>query len=155
MNYWRMQLHPSEPESSVKHLVKSLGLGYIGLDFADPPGDLSDVSKENIDPLQQDYWDFAHIMNVGDIVLIVAHHFPCALVKVVGEYNYIRNPEQEIGVWFRHFRKIEVLGYYADLVTNPKQWEKTVMTDTISILRNPDTISLTLIKTWLNSLAQG
>jgi hypothetical protein len=148
MTYWRMQLHPSDSAQSVSHTMKSLGLGYIGLDFADPPGDLTDVDRENIPTGQRDYWEFAHTMMEGDLVLVVAHHYPCALVRVSGKYNYIRAPHQELGVWFRHFRRVEVVSYYADFVTNPAKWEQTNMTDTISILRTPSSKSFTLIKRW-------
>lgn len=74
MTYWRMQLHPFQPERAVAHTMKSLGLGYIGLDFSDPPGDLSDVARSDIPAAQRDYWDFAHSMKVGDQVLVIAHH---------------------------------------------------------------------------------
>jgi len=126
-----------------------------GLDFADPPGDLTDVKQQDIDQSQRDYWDFAHIMGVGDIILVVAHHYPCALIKITGQYNYIRAPEAELGVWFRHFRKTDVLGYYADLVTHPAKWEKTKMTDTISILRDPGSASHQLITKWLTKLGHS
>ncbi|HHA2573036.1 MULTISPECIES: hypothetical protein [Gammaproteobacteria] len=154
MTFWRMQLHPSDSTRAVAHTTRSLGLGYVGLDFADPPGDLTDVKQQDIDQSQRDYWDFAHCMDVGDIILVVAHHYPCALARVTGPYNYIRAPEVELGVWFRHFRKIEVLGYYADIVTHPAKWEKTTMTDTISILRDPDGVSHQLISKWLAKLGE-
>jgi len=148
MNYWRMQLHPSDPAHAVAHTIKSIGLGYIGLDFANPPGDLTDVPREAIDKTQRDYWDFAHTMQVGDTVLVVAHHYPCALVEVIGEYNYIRRPKDELGVWFRHLRRVKVLGFYADYITNPAAWEQTTMTDTISVLKSSDGVSYQLIERW-------
>lgn len=148
MNYWRMQLHPDEGARAVAHTVKSLGLGYIGLDFASPPGDLTDVTRDAIEQSQRDYWEFAHTMEVGDYVLVVAHHFPCALAKVTGTYNYIRAPEPELGVWFRHFRRVEIVGFYADLVTNPADWQKTIMTDTISVLNDRNGISYKLVEHW-------
>jgi len=148
MNYWRMQLHPSDPKHAVAHSMKSLGLGYIGLDFATPPGDLTDFAQDQIEQTQRDYWEFAHTMGTGDLVLIIAHHYPCALARVTSEYNYIRNPKTELGVWFRHFRRVEVLSYYADYKTNPAAWEKTTMTDTISILHATDGISYQLIENW-------
>ena len=151
MTYWRMQLHPDDSANAVSHTIKSLGLGYIGLDFRTPPGDLTDVDYKDIPKEQRDYWDFAHKLNLGDYVLIVAHHYPVALVKVASEYNYIRRPEEEIGVWFRHFRKIEIVGYYADFVKNPANWEKNTMTDTISVLNTKTGISFTLIEKWLKS----
>ena len=143
-----MQLHPNSPKKAVAHTIRSLGLGYIGLDFAEPPGDLTDVKAEDIPQSQRDYWDFAHVMEVGDLVLVVAHHYPCALAEVTGPYNYIRDPESELGVWFRHFRGVGRVRYYADLVTNPKNWQQTTMTDTISILRDKDGISYRLINKW-------
>jgi hypothetical protein len=149
MNYWRMQLHPDESTKAVAHTTKCLGLGYIGLDFADPPGDLTDVTPEDIDKTQRDFWEFAHTMQAGDLVLVVAHHYPCALVRVNSPYNYIRSPQNELGVWFRHFRRVEVIGYYADLVTNPNEWEKTIMTDTISVLNDPNGLSYRLMIRWL------
>lgn len=149
MNYWRLQLHPDEGSLAVAHTMKSLGLGYIGIDFANPPGDLTDVTPENIAQPQRDYWDFAHKMQIGDLVLIVAHHYPCALVKISGKYNYIRDPEQEIGVWFRHFRRVKIISYYADFVTNPAVWEKTIMTDAISILTDTKSKSYQLIEQWV------
>lgn len=148
MNYWRMQLHPDDSANAVAHTVRSLGLGYIGLDFANPPGDLTDVDAEDIPQTQRDYWDFAHTMDEGDFVLVVAHHYPCALAQVSGPYNYIRNPEQELGVWFRHFRRVQAVCYYADLITNPNRWQQTTMTDTISILRDTNSLSYKLIESW-------
>lgn len=77
-----MQLHPNDQKRAVANAMKSLGLGYIGLDFANPPGDLTDVTRESLEVGQRDYWDFAHSMQVGDKVLIVAHHYPSALAEV-------------------------------------------------------------------------
>ena len=148
MTYWRMQLHPDDGANAVAHTIKSLGLGYIGLDFAAPPGDLTDVNAGDIPQGQRDYWDFAHTMDRGDFVLVVAHHYPCALVKVTGAYNYIREPQAELGIWFRHFRRVESVGYYADFATNPQNWQQTIMTDTISILRDQDSLSYQLIERW-------
>ena len=152
MSYWRMQLHPSDSARSVSHATRSLGLGYIGLDFAQPPGDLTGVDPASIPQSQRDYADFAHTMKCDDLVLIIAHHYPHALVRVTGNYNYIRNPTEELGVWFRHFRRVEVLAYYADYVTNPKSWEQTKMTDTISILKTKGSKSYRLISSWAAEL---
>ena len=147
-----MQLHPNDSAKAILHSTRSLGLGYIGLDFADPPGDLTDVDSETIPQSQRDYVNFAHTMAVDDLVLVVAHHYPHALVKVKGNYNYIRDPRKELGVWFRHFRRVKVLGYYADYETNPANWMQTTMTDTISVLRDQSGISYTLITEWSNAI---
>lgn len=97
---------------------------------------------------QKDYTDFANRMQIGDKVLIIVHHFPFALVTVAGEYNYIKEPVPEIGVWFRHFRRIVDAKYYYDHKTNAHQWDRLVMTDTISILTDPNSLSYKLINAW-------
>jgi hypothetical protein len=144
-----MQVHPASPQIAVKHTVESLTAGYIGLDFADEVGDLFETEQSVLPDNQRDYWGFAHEMQEGDRVLVIAHHFPVALVRVSGPYNYIRQPATEIGVWFRHFRKIDEARYYADFRTDVRNWAQIRMTDTISPLRNADTLSYRLIEEWL------
>jgi hypothetical protein len=150
MTYWRMQLHPAEPGTAVRHAVESLAAGFIGLDFADEVGDLLRAQQADLPDGQKDYWAFAHEMQEDDYVLIMAHHFPFALARITGDYTYISSAVPEIGVWFRHFRKISDVRYYADHVTNARQWNQIVMTDTISPLRNPDSQSYRLIASWLS-----
>lgn len=143
-----MQLHPSDPERAVAHATRSLGLGYIGLDFRNPPGDLMVVEPESVDSNQRNYLDLAHTMAVDDLVLVMAHHYPHALVRVKGEYNYIREPEEELGVWFRHFRRVEILGYYSDFEKNPENWISITMPATIGVLNTPESESFRLIERW-------
>ncbi|MBK7449103.1 MAG: hypothetical protein IPJ47_06620 [Anaerolineales bacterium] len=81
--------------------------------------DLKTISQETLPENQKNYWACAHEMQIGDHVLLFAHHFPLALVHVAGEYNYIREKAPEIGVWFRHFRKIDDIRYYG--ITSPMQ----------------------------------
>ena len=114
MAYWRMQLHPADPDHAVKYCIESLASGYIGLDFSEDVGDLTHIHQEQLRSSEQDYWLFSHEMRRGDIVLIMAHHFPFALVEVAGGYNYIRRKDKRLGLWFRHFRKIDNARYYAD-----------------------------------------
>ena len=149
MAFWRMQLHPDDASNALKHTAQSLAAGFIGLDFLNPPGDLTDVAATDIEASQRDYWEFAHTMAVGDHVLVIAHHYPYALVRVSGEYNYIRRPVNDIGVWFRHFRAVDDVRYYGDWVTNAGKWERLVMTDTISILHDTTKASFGLIERWL------
>ena len=148
MTFWRMQLHPDEPALSARHAHESLAAGFIGLDFAADIGDLMRAKQADLPATQKDYWGFAHEMAVGDRVLIIAHHFPLALATVAGEYNYIRRPEPEIGVWFRHFRRVNDVRYYADRVTNVATWPQFTMMDTISPLRDPNSASYKLIAGW-------
>jgi hypothetical protein len=148
MTYWRMQLHPDDSGQAVRHSVESLAAGYIGLDFAEDVRDLMSLTQAELPENQRDYWAFAHEMVLGDKVLIMAHHFPFALATVDGEYNYIRLTAPEIGVWFRHFRKVTGVRYYADFKTNALSWQHIVMTDTISPLRDPGSLSYRLIQEW-------
>jgi hypothetical protein len=147
MTFWRMQLHPAEASHSALHAGRSLAAGLIGLDFENDVGDLLRAKKTDLGN-QQNYWAFAHEMKEGDFVLIIAHHFPFALVEVKGGYNYMRETAPEIGVWFRHFRRVERVRYYADFVTNAHNWESIAMTDTISPLRESTSKSYTLIEHW-------
>jgi len=149
MAYGRMQLHPGKSSEAMYYTASSLAHGFIGLDFKNPPGDLTDVAVSDIETTQRDYWDFAHRMSVDDYVLVIVHHFPYELVQVTGNYNYIRNPNNDIGVWFRHFRAIKMIGYYSDRVTNAKSWNQLKMTDTISILKNSSSASYQLIEEWV------
>ena len=155
MAYWRTQLHPAEPGDSIAHCVNSLAAGYIGLDFANEVGDLMETDQSALLPGQKDYWLFAHQMKEDDKVLIVAHHFPFALVTVSGPYNYIRSRAPELGVWFRHFRAVKDVCFYGDLITNAHNWEQTTMTDTISTLRETGSISYQLIESWLARQARS
>lgn len=149
MTYWRMQLHPSESEGAIKHTVESLSVGYIGLDFAVDVPDLMTVQQSELPEGQRHYWAFAHEMNIGDRVLLFTHHFPFALVKISGEYNYIRAAVPELGIWFRHFRAVEDIRYFGDFITDAHAWERITMTATITPLRKTDTESQKLIERWL------
>ncbi len=151
MTYWRMQVHPGDSDKAIKHTVESVSAGYIGLDFITDVHDLLTVTQDMLPENQRNYWAFAHEMEVGDSVLLFAHHFPLALVRVAGPYNYIRAVAPEIGVWFRHFRKIDDVRYYGDFVTDAKKWEAIPMTATITPLRDPQSKSYQLIEEWLAS----
>jgi len=105
MAYWRMQLHPNESEGAIRHTVESLSAGYIGLDSATDVPDLLTIPQTELPENSRNYWSFGREMEVGDWVLLFTHHFPFALARVAGPYNYIRSAAPEIGVWFRHFRR--------------------------------------------------
>ena len=131
MSFWRMQLHPHEGARAIGHAIDSLSRGYIGLGFRnDFSGDLSKADPRDLPRGQRVYQHFATTMQEGDFVLIIAHHHPVALVEVIGPYNYVKDPDPHdvIGVWFRHFRRVKVHGYYGDWYTNPAEWEKTIST---------------------------
>ncbi len=130
------------------HSVNSLTAGYIGLDFLEDVGDLMLATQADLPGNQLDYWAFAHEMAIGDEVLVIAHHFPLGLATITGEYNYIRATVPELGVWFRHFRAVKNVRYFADLVTNARSWDQIRMTDTISPLRDLGSQSYQLIERW-------
>jgi hypothetical protein len=148
-----MQLHPSESGGAVKHTVECLSAGYVGLDFATDVPDLltTGLRPESLPANQRNYWAFAHEMDTGDRVLLFAHHFPFALVRISGAYNYMRMKSRELGVWFRHFREVDDIRYYGDHVTNARNWEPIPMTATITPLRDPDKASYQLIDQWLQA----
>ena len=146
MAYWRMQLHPDDSGKSVFHSAQSLAAGFIGLGFAGHVGDLEFENSKDIPQHQKDYLAFFNEMDIGDQVLIISHHFPFAVCTVSGEYNYIKKPVPELGVWFNHFRPVNEIIYFADHKTNAKAWDQIRMTDTISPLVNEGTSSLNLIK---------
>lgn len=135
----------------MRYAVESIAAGFIGLDFKGSPGDLLQTDREHVETSERDFFDFATRMATGDWVLVIVHHFPFALVCVDGEYNYMREPDPRLGVWFRHFRRIATkeTRYFADFVTNAKSWEQYRMTDTISILKDENSQSRLLIRDWL------
>ena len=146
MAYWRMQLHPSESQGAVRHTVDSLSAGYIGLDFVTDVPDLLTVPQSALPENQRNYWSFAHEMEVGDWVLLFTHHFPFALARIAGPYNYIRSTAPEIGVWFRHFRQVDEVRYYGDFMTNARNWESITMT----ALSPPSVSPVPHRSNWLN-----
>jgi hypothetical protein len=146
-----MQLHPDESGEAVRHTVDSLSAGYIGLDFAADVSDLTVISREDIPENQRNYWGFAHEMTEGDRVLLFTHHFPFALVRVAGPYNFIHSCAPEIGVWFRHFRKVDDIRYYGDFVKNAHSWENLTMAATITPLRDMNSGSYRVIERWLST----
>lgn len=148
MAYWRMQLHPGKPAEAMQYAVESLAAGFVGLDFEADVGDLTRVAKDRLQEGERDFVLFANEMAEGDHVLIIVHHFPFALARVVGQYNYIRTVCPELGIWFRHFRRVADVRYHADLTTNVQKWEQLKMTDTISPLRDPGSKSYVLIERW-------
>jgi len=140
-----MQLHPDDAKNSAFYSQQSLAVGLIGLDFATEVGDLLASDHDGILVSQKDYLNFASNIEIGDKVLIISHHYPVAVLTVSGEYNYIRRKEPKLGVWFRHFRRIQDIKYFADHVTHAQAWEQYVMTDTISTLVDKNSKSNRLI----------
>ena len=146
MATWRMQLHPDDSESSRGYAESSLRNGLIGLDFREDVGDLMRAKKEDLPESQKLYYDFAHKMKIGDRVLIMAGFEPLALVTVEGEYTYISR-KGELGVWFRHFRRVGNVQYAKDRAPEKKRIQLT-MRKTIEHLVRTDTESYNFIENW-------
>jgi hypothetical protein len=155
MTYWRMQLCPPSRREAVKHTIESLVAGYIGLDFATEVGDLREKEQAALPVSQRHYWGFAHEMQKGDLVLIIAHQFPVALVTVANAYSYAKSVSPENGLRFHHFRRIEDVRYYDDFQTNSLIWDRITMVDAISRVRDPGSSSHRLIEEWRRLYALG
>jgi hypothetical protein len=155
MTYWRMQLHPHEAGEAIRHTVESLSAGYIGLDFPTDVPDMLTVQQSTLPQKRRSYWKFAHEMDKGDWVLLFVHHYPFALVRVDGPYNYIRSAAPEIGVWFRHFRRVADVRYYGDFETDARKWKPITMTATITPLRRRLSASYRLIERWASSTSHS
>ena len=149
MTSWRMQLHPNFPGGSTRLSAESLSAGFVGLDFGTDVGDLHRVNRKDLPKKEKNYWAFAHEMAEGDRVLIFSHHYPLALARVAGPYNYVRNPVPQIGVWFRHFRAVDEIRYYSDYKKNAANWKPLTMTATLTPLRKNDSASQQLVDEWL------
>lgn len=150
VQYWRMQLHPDSSTFSSFYAHTSIAKGFIGLDFENGSkvGDLLKLQNDDILGKQKTYLSFARDVKIGDIVLIMSHHNPVAVVKVISDYNYIRQVIPELGIWFRHFRQIDKdnIIYYSDFETNKNNYVSITMSNTISPLKNDDTQSVKLIQ---------
>ena len=149
MAHWRMQVHLDDSRNSVRDTVKCLADGYLGLDAPGDGGDLGTVSRDALPASQREAWSFAQEMAIGDRVLVFAHHFPFALVRIAARDNHVRAPIPEHGILFRHFRRVDDARYYADLAPNPREWESIAMTERLAPLRDPNSFSYQLIERWL------
>ena len=154
MANWRMQLHPSQSSRAIADTVKCLAAGYIGLDFSEDVPDMLTIDRERLPERQRNYFAFAHELDVNDWVLLFAHHYPFALARVTGGYNYLKAAVPELRAWFGHFRSVSDIHFYGDWISVP-QWERITMTGTIDPLREPQSASYQLIERWRQYLVQG
>jgi hypothetical protein len=152
MTYWRMQLHPGESELAAEHTIQCVASGFIGLDFGKDVGDMRKLTKNDLPKGHRSYLAFAQAMKPGDIVLVFVHNYPFALLKVKSKYHYITSSIPEIGIWPKHFRRVELLQYYHDYIKDPRKWKKNTMTETLTPLRDRSKSTYLLINEWLNKL---
>lgn len=136
MNYWHMQLHPSDNNyfntAKVKRILEEKSL--IGLGDEDKIWDT----------------DFINRMKVGDIVAIKNGGEPIALVEVVGDYyrDDVVDPELD---WFNHRRQVKVLDFYKKdynfVIPQPR--------GTLSICDNLNTDTSRIIINWHKEFLNG
>jgi len=151
MTYWRMQINSEEPRNAVRDTITALAAGYIGIDVPDDVRELATALPAALSPAQRQALAFAQEMAVGDCVLVFTHHFPFALVRVAGGYNYVCSPVPEHGILFRHFRAVDEVRYYADLAPNAREWESILVTEQMAPLKDPNSMSYQLIERWLRA----
>jgi hypothetical protein len=145
-----MQLHPDDSQNATRHTVEALGRGLIGLDFANDLGDMRRIDPAAVKATERDFLDFASAMNAGDQVLVIVHNRPFALATVTSDYGYTTSPREFLGVWFRHYRRVDLptIRYYFDKVVAVKEWEVITMTDAFAPLNEPGSRSYQLIEDW-------
>lgn len=156
--YWRMQLHPGDPDLAAAHAVQSLARGLVGFDFWEDPGDLTLVDPCSLPAgVHKHEVEFATQMQVGDKVLVLVHQYPFAVATIDSDYYYLRTPAAAddtnlvfpvLGVWFNHFRRVRDVKYYADWVKDPLAWEKFHKCATIQRITDPECASYKLIESW-------
>lgn len=152
MSYWRMQLHPNEPEFAAYYTVQSLARGFIGLDFAEDPGDLERLDVSELEANPNNIRGFVTEIQRDDYILISLHHQPFALATDIGSYNYIKNHVAELDIWFRHFRQAGTISYYSDVFGRIREEEShLVMTNTFAGV-SLDTVSGRLIAEWISRI---
>jgi hypothetical protein len=148
MNYWRMQLHPDDSEFAAVYTINSLANGFIGLDFAQDPGDLEKNNPDSLERKTNNIFGFVYEITTNDIIAIYLHNQPFAIVEEIEEYNYIKKPIAEVNIWFRHFRKFKSVSYYSDVYGRIKEEHKSlIMTNTFSRV-STDSETGKLIQDW-------
>lgn len=146
-----MQLHPDEPRNVVRNTIATLATGYIGIDVPGEVRDLATAHPMALSARQREAAAFTQEMAVGDRVLVFAHHFPFALVRIAGGYNYVCSPVPAHGILFRHFRAVDDVRYYTDFAPNAREWESILVTERMAPLNDPNAMSYLLIEHWLRA----
>lgn len=151
MRYWRMQLHPDEPEYATYYTVECLMNSYIGLGFEGADKDLSSIDYNSLETTPNNIYAFVHDISKDDWILIFHHNAPFALVTELGPYNFIKMNVPEMNIWFRHFRRFnkEKLSFYYDVFkTGINKHSGIKMTNTFSEA-SEDSETVKLIKEWI------
>ncbi|NLJ09896.1 MAG: AAA domain-containing protein [Treponema sp.] len=128
MNFWHMQIHPGNKDTSDVYIA--LNNGYIGLGEWD--------EGENA------IRDFINRMQIGDIVAVRKGPTPIALVEVIGDHDEFNEENHE---WIRHIRKVRILDRADDYsFIIPKA------TGTLTICANPTASTTRVITDWYSRI---
>ncbi len=172
MQLWHMQLHPGDdsesyPPERIREILKKYKV--IGFDIweeaagekADEP--FTNWSDEDIQKAIEKAKElggnagtfgiikaFRDEMKVGDIVLIRKGDTPIALVEVMSDYFMDETTDEEDQPWFRHRRKVKILGFFDEDKEKLKlSWEYWPSTrGTLQPLVNPETTSYKYLIEW-------
>lgn len=131
MNFWHMQMHQDNEKwdwAREREVLEKTG--YIGM------GDWDDDERQQA--------DFEHTMKIDDIVAVKRGARLIALVKVIGDYEYTQDTNEELD-WFRRRRKVKVLDWYRN------EYNFTIAsrgTLTKCNMKNSDAETNQLIKKW-------
>ncbi len=135
MNFWHIQLHPSNqndfPPDKVEKILKKTS--YIGV------GDW-DKGERIID-------DFEKTLEIGDIVAVKSGKTPIALVEIISDCERTDNVNNDLD-WFQYRRKIKVLDFY-------KPEYKFNIPDsrgTLTICRDSNAETTKIIKKWYEKI---
>lgn len=121
MNYWLMSMKWGSKGKDYSELCKKLGILAIGCFMSDDEsiGSLRHMNCDYLKSLVRHHsasslWDFAHEMQIGDVVYIRGKR-PGTTVgraRITSEYKYdkdlfIHEPEWEENLYWDHYRKAE------------------------------------------------
>ena len=137
MIFWHIQLHPDDkagwPPERIKRILEETS--YIGM------GEWDEGERQ--------IRDFCDELDIGNIVAVRSGTTPIALVEVIGEKEYVSNPNQELD-WFQHRRKIKILDFYKQ----DYNFYIPKATGTFSICANPNAETSKVIVSWFNRIKQ-
>lgn len=98
MNYWHMNLHPTNEQGSDDDIRKRVLSHTIGMGI---------WNRGNVEDPQIS--DFKNRVHIGDIVVVLNGRTPIAVVKIIGDWYESHCDTNEI-VWFPLRRAIKILG---------------------------------------------
>lgn len=93
MNYWLMNLHPTDERRTDAEIRSYVSSRVIGM-------------GRNFSPSQEG--DFKNAMQIGDVVLVLNGRTPMALVEVIGDWYEFDDDHNSI-IWYPLRRSVKIL----------------------------------------------